>query len=221
MPLLWQAVNNQGTVLEGQKLKFNNDYVMYLTSPDSPDPVSEFNQQPVTIVDTNGQFCSVPEGNEMGYSGKVLLINRGTCTFGEKVNNALAVGASGVVVGNYDNDASLISMALGTAANTIPAVFIGGPDKLKLRSAIQAAEGSLQLCSVMKLLEAMLLLTLTPWQALLPGVLRPIWRLKPTISAPGVAIFSSVPGNQTVPYQCGGKKTKTAFLKRLKKKVFK
>jgi len=144
MPLLWQAVNNQGTVLEGQKLKFNNDYVMYLTSPDSPDPVSEFNQQPVTIVDTNGQFCSVPEGNEMGYSGKVLLINRGTCTFGEKVNNALAVGASGVVVGNYDNDASLISMALGTAANTIPAVFIGGPDKLKLRSAIQAAEGSLQ-----------------------------------------------------------------------------
>jgi len=29
------AVNNQGTVLEGQKLKFNDDYVMYLTSPES------------------------------------------------------------------------------------------------------------------------------------------------------------------------------------------
>jgi len=32
------AVNNQGTVLEGQKLKFDSDYVMYLTSPESPDP---------------------------------------------------------------------------------------------------------------------------------------------------------------------------------------
>jgi len=106
------AVNNQGTVLEGQKLKFDSDYVMYLTSPESPNPVSEFNQQPVTIVDTNGQFCSVPEGNEMDYSGKVLLIDRGTCTFGEKVNNARNAGAIGVVVGNNDTDASLVSMAL-------------------------------------------------------------------------------------------------------------
>jgi len=32
------------------------------------------------------------------------------------VNNALAAGAIGVVVGNNDTDASLISMALGTAA---------------------------------------------------------------------------------------------------------
>jgi len=95
------------------------------------------------------------------------------------VNNALAAGAIGVVVGNNDTDASLISMALGTAANTIPAVFIGGPDKLKLRSAIQLQAALYRLCLVMRLPEAMLLLTLTLWQALLPGVLHPTWRLSP------------------------------------------
>jgi len=195
------AVNNQGAVLEGQKLTFNNDYVMYLTSGESPDPVSVFNQQLVTIVDTNSQFCSVPEGNEMDYSGKVLLIDRGTCTFEVKVNNALAVGAIGVVVGNNDNDASLINMALGTVANTIPAVFIGGPDKVKLRSAIQAAGGSLQVVFSDEIARSYAatnpnsVASFTSWGP------APNMAFKPTVSAPGVAIFSSVPGNQYATYQ--------------------
>jgi len=195
------AVNNQGAVLEGQKLTFNNDYVMYLTSGESPDPVSVFNQQLVTIVDTNSQFCSVPEGNEMDYSGKVLLIDRGTCTFEVKVNNALAVSAIGVVVGNNDNDASLINMALGTVANTIPAVFIGGPDKVKLRSAIQAAGGSLQVVFSDEIARSYAatnpnsVASFTSWGP------APNMAFKPTVSAPGVAIFSSVPGNQYATYQ--------------------
>ncbi|NLG95397.1 MAG: S8 family serine peptidase, partial [Acetomicrobium flavidum] len=195
------AVNNQGTVLEGQKLKFNNDYVMYLTSPDSPDPVSVFGDEPVTIVDTNSQFCSVPEGNDMGYSGNVLLIDRGTCTFGEKVNNALAAGAIGVVVGNNHTDASLISMALGTAANTIPAVFIGGPDKLKLRSAIQAAGGSLQVVFSNEIARSYAATNPNAMASFTSWGPAPNMAFKPTVSAPGVSIFSSVPGNQYATYQ--------------------
>jgi len=195
------AVNNQGTVLEGQKLKFDSDYVMYLTSPESPNPVSEFNQQPVTIVDTNGQFCSVPEGNEMDYSGKVLLIDRGTCTFGEKVNNARNAGAIGVVVGNNDADASLVSMALGAAANTIPAVFIGGPDKLKLRSAIQAAEGSLQVVFSDEIARSYAATNPNAMASFTSWGPAPNMAFKPTVAAPGVAIFSSVPGNQYATYQ--------------------
>ncbi len=192
------AVNNQGTVLEGQKLKFNDDYVMYLTSPESPDPVSVFNQQPVTILDTNSQFCTVPQND---YSGKVLLIDRGTCTFGEKVNNALAVGASGVVVGNNDTDASLISMALGTAANTIPAVFIGGPDKLKLRSAIQTGDGSLQVVFSDEIARSYAATNPNAMASFTSWGPAPNMAFKPTVSAPGVAIFSSVPGNQYATYQ--------------------
>ena len=126
-----------------QKLKFNDDYVTYLTSPESPDPVSVFGGEPVTIVDTNSQFCP-GEHDAVRYDGKVVLIDRGGCSFGEKVGEALAAGASGVIIGDYDDDACLAFMGLGSVAETIPAVFISGHDKLKLRSAISAAGGFLQ-----------------------------------------------------------------------------
>jgi len=126
-----------------QKLKFNDDYVTYLTSPESPDPVSVFGGEPVTIVDTNSQFCP-GEHDAVRYDGKVVLIDRGGCSFGEKVGEALAAGASGVIIGNNDDSAFLVFMGLKSAAGTIPAVFISGPDKLKLRSAISAAGGFLQ-----------------------------------------------------------------------------
>ncbi len=187
------AVNNQGTVLQGQKLSFNNDYVMYLTSSESPDPVAVFKKQPITIVDTNSLLCEVPQGD---FKGKVLLGDRGTCTFEVKVNNARAAGASGVIIGNNDADASLVSMALGSAAGTIPAVFIGGPDKLKLRSAISAAGGSLQgvfsdeIATGYAATNPNGMASFTSWGP------APNMAFKPTVAAPGVAIFSSTPGNQ-------------------------
>ena len=192
------AVNNQGMVLEGQKLKFDSDYVMYLTSGESLDPVSVFSQQPVTIVDTNSQFCTVPQND---YSGKVLLIDRGTCTFEEKVNNALAVGAIGAVIGNNDTDPSLINMALGTAANTIPAVSIGGPHKLKLRNTISNAGGSLQVVfsdEIARSYAATNPNTIASFTSWGPA---PNMAFKPTVAAPGVSVFSSVPGNQYATYQ--------------------
>ncbi len=187
------AVNNQGTVLQGQKLTFDSDHVMYLTSGESPDPVAVFKKQPVTIVDTNSLLCEVPQGD---FKGKVLLGNRGTCTFEVKVNNARAAGASGVIIGNNDADASLVSMALGSAAGTIPAVFIGGPDKLKLRSAINAAGGSLQgvfsdeIATGYAATNPNGMASFTSWGP------APNMAFKPTVAAPGVAIFSSTPGNQ-------------------------
>lgn len=189
------AVNNQGTVLQGQKLKFNDDYVMYLTSGESPDPVAVFKKQPVTIVDTKSQFCPGKHAT-VRYDGKVVLIDRGDCTFGEKVLEALAAGAIGVIIGNNDADPSLVSMALSKAANTIPAVFIGGPDKLKLRSAINAAGGSLQgvfsdeIATGYAATNPNGMASFTSWGP------APNMAFKPTVAAPGVAIFSSTPGNQ-------------------------
>ncbi len=189
------AVNNQGTVLQGQKLTFDSDHVMYLTSGESPDPVAVFKKQPVTIVDTKSQFCPGKHAT-VRYDGKVVLIDRGDCTFGEKVLEALAAGASGVIIGNNDADASLVSMALGSAAGTIPAVFIGGPDKLKLRSAINAAGGSLQgvfsdeIATGYAATNPNGMASFTSWGP------APNMAFKPTVAAPGVAIFSSTPGNQ-------------------------
>jgi len=66
------------------------------------------------------------------FSGKVVLIDRGTCTFEEKVSIAKEQGAIGVVM------AITTTIDIGfhgacSVANTIPAVFVNGPDKLTLR----------------------------------------------------------------------------------------
>jgi hypothetical protein len=56
------------------------------------------------------------------YSGAVVLVDRGTCTFTDKVAAAQALGALAVVVVNYDNSDILMS---GTDASlTIPAVAV-------------------------------------------------------------------------------------------------
>ncbi len=58
-------------------------------------------------------------------SGKISLIQRGTCPFGQKVANAAAAGAIGVVIfneGNAPDREGVIAGTLGAPQATIPAV---------------------------------------------------------------------------------------------------
>ncbi len=59
-------------------------------------------------------------------AGKVCLIQRGTNSFAEKVQNCQAGGGVGAVV--YNNAAALFSGTLGGAVTTIPSVGISGVD---------------------------------------------------------------------------------------------
>lgn len=184
------AVNNQGNVLQGKKLVFGDNHVLYLLSTQSPDPVEVFKKEPVKLVDTGTQMCA-KDGRD--FSGKVVLIDRGTCTFEEKVSIAKEQGAIGVVMGNNDNDRTLVSMALGSVANTIPAVFVNGPDKLTLRKAIKEAGGTLDV--VFSDEEAISYAAANPntvadFTSWGPS---PNLAFKPTVAAPGVSIFSSIP----------------------------
>jgi len=101
-----------------------------------------------------------------------------------------------VVMGNNDADRSLVSMALGSVANTIPAVFVNGHDKVTLRKAIADADGTLSV--VVSDEEAIgyasanpnTMADFTSWGP------SPNLAFKPTVAAPGVSIFSSVPGGK-------------------------
>ncbi|NPV88097.1 S8 family serine peptidase [Coprothermobacteraceae bacterium] len=192
------AVNNQGAVIRGEQLTYGTDSVLYLASPEAPHPVDVFGSSPVMLVDAGGQLCA-PNGAD--YSNKVVLIDRGTCSFADKVNNARSQGAVGIIVGNYDSDVSLVSMALGTAARTIPAVFVNGPHKLKLRAAIQTAGGSLEATFTREIgidygaTNSASIATFTSWGP------APNLAFKPTVAAPGVDVWSSVPGNAYASYQ--------------------
>ena len=61
-------------------------------------------------------------------AGDIALIQRGTCAFGDKVANAAAAGAAGVVIFNQGNEVEgddrtgLINGTLGTELSPIPAV---------------------------------------------------------------------------------------------------
>ena len=62
--------------------------------------------------------------NASSMAGRIALIDRGTCTFVDKVRNAQAAGAIGAVIVNNAGDA-IVSMSGFAPDVTIPAAFLG------------------------------------------------------------------------------------------------
>ena len=82
-------------------------------------------------------------------SGKVVLIQRGSCTFTTKVGNAATAGAMGVVIYNCDAASSNCSTPGGDAllvpsvdGTTIPAIFVTRTDGLNLKAYLDANPGA-------------------------------------------------------------------------------
>ncbi len=70
-----------------------------------------------------------------GASGKVVVVNRGGCTFSTKVRNAIAAGATGVVViNNVAGDPTAMAKD-GGGGDNLPAVMIGKNEGAALRTA--------------------------------------------------------------------------------------
>ena len=91
-----------------------------------PLPTASFN-----LFDTNSNGCT---GVDSGASGKLAIINRGTCTFSQKVANAKAAGAIAVlIVNNVAGDPIAMARTSGFD-DSIPAVMIGLKEGADLRS---------------------------------------------------------------------------------------
>ena len=70
-----------------------------------------------------------------GASGKVVVVNRGGCTFSTKVRNAIAAGAIGVVVlNNVAGDPTAMAKD-GGGGDNLPAVMLGKNEGAALRAA--------------------------------------------------------------------------------------
>ncbi|WP_167736783.1 M4 family metallopeptidase [Nocardioides sp. 1609] len=74
--------------------------------------------------------CS-PFANALAVSGKYAFVDRGTCGFQAKADNAVAAGATGLVVGQ--NAAGLPTNMSGTS--TIPALMVTQADATRIKSA--------------------------------------------------------------------------------------
>lgn len=122
--------------------------------------------------------------NALDLTGKVALIKRGEITFTDKINNAKAKGAIGVVIFNNQEGANL-NMSLDAAAREIPSAFI------PLGAGEELSRGSYQLqfnkqMGMIPNPNAKKLSDFSSWGLSADG------ELKPDIAAPGGAIYSSI-----------------------------
>ena len=96
--------------------------------------VGDFDALPTAsfdLFDTQSDGCA---SVDPGASGKLALINRGTCTFSQKVANAKAAGAVAVIiVNNVAGDPTAMARTAGFD-DDIPAVMIGKNEGVALRA---------------------------------------------------------------------------------------
>ena len=123
------------------------------------------------------------------FSGSIVVLDRGTCTFSTKIRNAQNAGAAGVLVVN-NGAGDPIAMGQDGTPNqpTISAVMVGLSD----RSAIRGAAGTSATVDGASLIEV-----LTNNQNFLAGFSSRgptnLLDIKPDVCAPGVNVFSSIP----------------------------
>ena len=139
-------------------------------------------------IDPSGELCTVPDGNEGALTGKIALISRGSCNFSVKINNAETLGAVAVIV--YNNEPGLISM--NADGSTLPAgsvvqaggailqgiapgtISIGPDDTVRVFESEDPAD------------------TIADFSSRGPRGFDS--KLKPEITAPGVAIYAAAMG---------------------------
>jgi len=96
--------------------------------------VGEFPALPTAsyeLFDTHSTACA---SVDPGASGKLAIVDRGTCTFSTKVRNAIAAGAIGVlVINNVAGDPTAMAKD-GGGGDDLPAVMIGLSEGAALRT---------------------------------------------------------------------------------------
>src|SRR3989475_9262120 len=125
-------------------------------------------------------------------TGKIALIDRGTCTFGTKIQDAQDRGAAGVIILNNQPTDPFPMAQDGVHTPTIPAVIVSHADGATLKA---HAPGSVKVdgsrffdfvTTNADVLAAFASRGPTPYD----------FRLKPDVTAPGVNVLSSVFGGQ-------------------------
>lgn len=125
--------------------------------------------------------------------GKLAVIQRGSCTFTEKINNAAAAGAKAVIIYQLDGVEEPIPMSSDGAK--VPAVMIGNTSGKALVSNV--GDRNVTITYPLTQVDAVpnLLANFSSWGP------TPNYMLKPDVAAPGVNIYSSVVGGGFELYQ--------------------
>ena len=136
------------------------------------------------LFDTHSTSCS---SIDPAASGKLVIVDRGTCTFSTKVRNAIAAGAVGVVViNNVAGDPTAMAKD-GLGGDDLPAVMIGKNEGADLRASGATTASA----------EATFQEFITPNQDILAGFSSQgptavDFAVKPDLTSVGVNVLSSI-----------------------------
>lgn len=118
---LWKRPSSPADLLFTQT-STNNDSFSYATSSIGPKEIDFTNVEVVLVRDTATGSTLGCNPITQDLTGKIALIDRGTCAFVQKIRNAQAAGAVMVIIANNQNFAFNIT---GTASDiTIPSIMI-------------------------------------------------------------------------------------------------
>ena len=153
------------------------------TGPDADGPLSA----PAVVADDLGDPRGCHPFPEGSLSGRLVIIDRGSCYFVEKVEHADAAGAMGVLVVNHLGE-SLVTMAL-LEDTDIPAFFVGSTDGESISELLANTEAPL-------ILDPAPVVSEQDWAFINSGSSRgPTLALhpKPDLVAPSLDVYSAAP----------------------------
>jgi subtilisin family serine protease len=136
------------------------------------------------LFDTNSTSCT---SIDPGASGKLVIVNRGGCTFSTKVRDAIAAGALGVlVINNVAGDPTAMAKD-GGGGDDLPAVMIGLNEGAALRASGETTASA----------EATFQEFITPNKDILAGFSSQgptavDFAVKPDLTSVGVNVLSSI-----------------------------
>lgn len=159
---------------------------LYAQPSDNYSVNASISGEAVVAPASNSLGCTAWEANSL--SGKIAVVNRGTCFFEEKANFAQDAGAVGLVVINNVIEAN-ITMAMGDA--TLPSLLLSKSDGQRLTDYLQVNPDT-ELTLAVNLVvasDAARQDVIAPFSSLGPNGDASF--IKPDISAPGVAILSA------------------------------
>lgn len=159
--------------------------------------IGDVKKIPGTLATYSPDLVDNLAGNKIVYAGlgatsdytkldvkdKVVLVDRGVLSFGEKSLNAKAAGAKLVLIAN--NAAGEISPTLGAPADYIPTYGITQADGKKIKAQLDAAKDIISYYIGLEVNQ------LANFSSMGPGM--PDYLIKPDVVAPGVNINSTIP----------------------------
>ncbi|MDX1279667.1 S8 family serine peptidase [Shewanella colwelliana] len=141
---------------------------------------------PLVYPTANQNGCAA-FADDVDFTGKAVIIDRGGCAFTQKVLNAQTKGASFVIVANNKPDDGAFNMGGADPKVTIPSVMISKEDGDAIKAGLVDGPVEYSVTSV-EVTTAGAIATFTSRGPSIAGT------LKPEITAPGTAILTAYPG---------------------------